>query len=77
MYMYMYSVYSHMFLMICIRLIIISFFFSLQIFHLHLVLAVQDILCVWVHVASVSDHDDSDHLRYYCLHLLPSQLGRL
>jgi len=42
----------------------------LQVFHLYLLLGVQDLLRLWIHVASVSHSRRRHHLRYHRLHLL-------
>lgn len=42
----------------------------LQVFHLYLLLGVQDLLRLWIHVASVSYSHRCHRLRYHRLHLL-------
>ena len=46
---------------------------SLQVLYIYVVLAVQDILCVWFHVAGVRDNDGGDHVCDCCLYILPHQ----
>lgn len=46
---------------------------AVQLLHLHIVLAVQGVLCVWLHAPCLPHHDSGHHLRHHCLHVLPAQ----
>ncbi len=48
--------------------------FYVQVFHFHVILAVQDLLCVWVHATGVSNHDGRDCVCHHRLYLLSTQL---
>ena len=51
--------------------------FVLQVFHLYVVLGVQDLLRLRIHVARVSDSDCRHSLRHYRVHLLLAECRRL
>ena len=42
----------------------------LQVFHLYVFLGIQDLLCLWIHVAGVPHSHCSNHLCHDRLHVL-------
>ena len=56
---------------------ILLYWYCFQVLHLHIFLAIQDLLCVWFHAASVCHHDSGHRLCHNCLHILPTQLWGL
>ena len=57
-----------------VNVLIFVWYSILQVFHLHVLLAVQDLLCVWIHAACVHDLDGGDHMCHHCLYILSPQL---
>ena len=56
-------------------IILLILFLSLckqQVFHLHILLGVQDLLCVWFYVPCVHDSHHRNCVCHYCVHLFPS-----
>jgi hypothetical protein len=45
----------------------------IQVFHCHIILGLQNLLCVWLHVACVGHTDSGDDVCHNCVHLLPTQ----
>lgn len=72
----LYRLLLHMTASWCDVLILFGTLF-LQVFHLHILLAVQDLLCLWIHASCVHDLDGGDHMCHHCLHILPPQLWGL
>lgn len=50
-----------------------SSMFCPQVFHLHLILGIQDLLCVWLHVTGVPDPHGGGDVRDYCVCLFLTQ----
>ena len=50
-----------------------ALFIALQVLYLHIVLGLQDLLCVWLHAAGVHHPDHRHRLRDHCLHLFPAK----
>ena len=50
---------------------------SLQVFHLYIVLGVQNLLRIWFYAAGLHHSNDSDCVRHYRLHVLPAKCRRL
>ena len=44
-----------------------------QLLHLHVLLAVQDLLCVWFHAACIYDYDGGHGVCHHSVHLLSTQ----
>lgn len=49
----------------------------LQVFHLHIILGIQDLLCVWLYAPSISHLSCCHCVCDYCMYILPSQCRRL
>ncbi|KAJ8927890.1 hypothetical protein NQ314_019634 [Rhamnusium bicolor] len=43
----------------------------MYVFYIYIILGIQDLLCIWLHVASLHYINDSNGVCHNCVHILP------
>ena len=51
--------------------------FSWQVLHIHIILGIQDLLCVWFHALGLPHPGHCNCVCHHCVHLFPSKRWRL